>query len=163
MNIGEEIKKARKQKKMTQKKLAELSGIAEITIRQYEAGNYSPKMEQLQKLSLALQIPVSDLVSGNHPNWHMFDAANRGLIAMLETTYDTVDVWHSVTDNDGVMEYSGEFTVTLSKKGSEDIILDAKAWKILFDFMRKNITAYVNLIWQYESESYHEPDNYHGE
>ncbi len=49
MTIGEKIRKTRKQKKMTQNTLAGLTGLAAITIRQYEAGKYTPKIENLSK------------------------------------------------------------------------------------------------------------------
>lgn len=61
MSIGEQIKKLRKQQHMTQKQLANESGIAEITIRQYEAGKYNPKLEALKKLAVALNCDVSDI------------------------------------------------------------------------------------------------------
>ncbi len=61
MSIGEQIKKLRKQQHMTQKQLAKESGIAEITIRQYEAGKYNPKLEALKKLAVALNCDVSDI------------------------------------------------------------------------------------------------------
>lgn len=54
MTIGEEIKKARTKKGLTQKQLSEMTGIAEITIRQYEAGKYKPKLDKLKIISDAL-------------------------------------------------------------------------------------------------------------
>ena len=53
MTVGEKIRKTRKQKKMTQNTLAGLTGLAAITIRQYEAGKYIPKIENLRKISHA--------------------------------------------------------------------------------------------------------------
>ena len=40
MTVGQKIKMLRKEKGITQKELAEITRIAEITIRQYEAGKY---------------------------------------------------------------------------------------------------------------------------
>jgi len=56
MSLGSRIKQYRKDKGYTQKKLAEETGIAEITIRQYEADKYKPKFEQLVKLAAALDV-----------------------------------------------------------------------------------------------------------
>ena len=50
MTIGKKIKELRKQKKLTQKRLSKLTGIAEITIRQYEADKYNPKWKTCKKL-----------------------------------------------------------------------------------------------------------------
>ena len=71
MSIGKNIKAIRKEKGLTQKKLAELSGIAEITIRQYEAEKYRPKTEQLDKLAAALGVTIIDIIyhDGNYPDF----------------------------------------------------------------------------------------------
>lgn len=61
MAIGDQIKKLRKEQHMTQKQLAKESGIAEITIRQYEAGKYNPKIDALKKIAVALKCEVSDI------------------------------------------------------------------------------------------------------
>lgn len=62
MSIAENIKYLRKQKQMTQKNLAEKSGLAEITIRQYESGRYIPKMESVYKLRKALDCNIYEIL-----------------------------------------------------------------------------------------------------
>lgn len=62
MAISNNIRNARKEKGYTQKQLAELAGIATITLQQYESGKRVPKVEQLVKLSTALQVSVDDLL-----------------------------------------------------------------------------------------------------
>ena len=62
MTIGEKIKHYRTQNKMTQKQLGEKCGLAEITIRQYEADKYIPKIGNLQKIAAALNVPLFDFV-----------------------------------------------------------------------------------------------------
>lgn len=62
MDISEKIKQARLKKKLTQKQLAALSEVAEITIRQYESGKRRPKIEQLKKIAAALNVPVSAFI-----------------------------------------------------------------------------------------------------
>lgn len=62
MAIGEKIKAFRKDKKITQKTLSELSGLAEITIRQYEANKYAPKVENLKKIATALEVSLTDFL-----------------------------------------------------------------------------------------------------
>ncbi len=61
MTIGENIKRIRKRKGLTQKQLSELSGINESQLRRYELGlnNSNPKIETIQKIANALGIPVS--------------------------------------------------------------------------------------------------------
>ncbi len=61
MDIGENIKKYRLLKNMTQKQLAKKAGVAEITIRQYESGKRVPKTVQLFSVADALGITPFDL------------------------------------------------------------------------------------------------------
>lgn len=61
---GDMIRKYRTEKGLTQKKLGELCGIADSNIRKYESGNLNPKIETLQKIADALDIPVNRLLAG---------------------------------------------------------------------------------------------------
>lgn len=58
---GDVIRKLRKQKKYTQKQLGEICGIADSNIRKYETGTQNPKLETLQKIASALDVPVEML------------------------------------------------------------------------------------------------------
>lgn len=62
MNTGEKIKAERIRAGYTQKKLADLSGVAEITIRQYESGKREPRNEQLIKIAQTLNVNFYDLI-----------------------------------------------------------------------------------------------------
>ena len=57
-SVGGKIKDARKAKGLTQDQLAQKSGVATMTIRRYETGNRQPRLEQLQKIADALEIPI---------------------------------------------------------------------------------------------------------
>lgn len=58
MTVGENIKNIRKEKGFTQKKLSELCGIAEPTIRKYESGDLNPKIETIEKIASALGVSI---------------------------------------------------------------------------------------------------------
>ena len=62
MTTGEQIKSDRIKAGYTQKKLADLSGVAEITIRQYESGKREPRNEQLIKIAQTLNVNFYDLI-----------------------------------------------------------------------------------------------------
>lgn len=68
MSSSEKIKQFRKEKGFTQRQLADLTGLAEITIRQYEAGKYEPKLDKLRRIAAALNVSIGDL----DPNWGYF-------------------------------------------------------------------------------------------
>lgn len=55
---GDLIRKYRKEKGLTQKQLGERCGINEANIRKYELGTQNPKIETLNKIAIALNIPV---------------------------------------------------------------------------------------------------------
>lgn len=65
LTVGERIKKARIEKKLTQKKLGELCKIAEPTIRRYELGKLNPKYETIQKIAKALEVTPQYLLGIN--------------------------------------------------------------------------------------------------
>lgn len=49
--LGEEIKRLRKEKMLTIKELAKLSGVSEVSITNYENGKSVPSLVKLKKLS----------------------------------------------------------------------------------------------------------------
>lgn len=63
MDIGDSIKRIRKEKGMTQKQLATDAGVSETSIRKYEAGKREPKKEAVQKIAKALGVDPFSLYS----------------------------------------------------------------------------------------------------
>ncbi len=61
MTTGEKIRAARKKANLTQKRLGELCGIAEPTIRKYESDRLNPKAITLRKIAKALHVDWLDL------------------------------------------------------------------------------------------------------
>lgn len=57
MTIGERIKTIRKEKGLSQQALAKKTGLAKITISDYEAGKYVPRKENIIKIASALEVP----------------------------------------------------------------------------------------------------------
>lgn len=86
MKIGENIKKIRKEKKISQKQLGVLCGMSESQIGAYENGYRSPKFETVLKIANALEVSVNEfgedykiLVQSSYP-------------LKLETSF-YVDIW----------------------------------------------------------------------
>lgn len=69
MDIGSKIKELRSKKNLTQKELARISEIAEITIRKYENGERKPKIEQLQKIAKVLDVTVDELLGHSNDSF----------------------------------------------------------------------------------------------
>lgn len=68
MTTGELIQQRRKAKGLTQKQLAEMLGVAEITIRQYETNKREPKIDKLSRIADALGAYLGDLI----PDWSAY-------------------------------------------------------------------------------------------
>lgn len=62
MMVGDNIKRIRKERGITQKRLGELCGIAEPNIRKYENGKQNPKLETVEKIASALGVTAFDLM-----------------------------------------------------------------------------------------------------
>ena len=63
MNIGEKIRAIRKEKGMTQKQLADICKMADSAIRKYESGQVVPKMEMIERIANALEVPAAQLMN----------------------------------------------------------------------------------------------------
>ncbi|MGN9197537.1 helix-turn-helix domain-containing protein [Blautia massiliensis (ex Liu et al. 2021)] len=123
MTIGEKIRKFRLEKSLTQKELAIMCRNSESAIRNYELGNRTPNMDQLQVIADALQINVYAL---SDPSIDSYTSAIHTLFAM-EETYGL----HPITDEDGQIS----LTVDYQKGGAlQDSI---EAWAKMFEKLKK--------------------------
>ena len=59
MDIGNRLRKIRKEKGLTQKTLAEKLNVSTITIQNYENGRRKPNLEMLNKISKLLEVDIS--------------------------------------------------------------------------------------------------------
>ena len=71
--VGKRIRKYRKEKGLTQKQLGEKCGILEPNIRKYELEKQNPKLETIEKIALALEIPLSDLITFDNIHGNFFN------------------------------------------------------------------------------------------
>lgn len=62
MSVGENIKRARLKKLMTQRELAEKLGITSNTLYRYEHGDISISLETLKQLADTLEVPLCSLI-----------------------------------------------------------------------------------------------------
>ena len=59
--IGENIRRIRREKKITQKKLAEMTGLTNVVINYYEHGAKNPTIETVRKIAEALGVEPEKL------------------------------------------------------------------------------------------------------
>lgn len=101
MTIGENIKRIRKEKGFTQKKLGELCKLSEGMIRQYELSLRTPKIETVDKIASALGVKIVDIMEQftmeqwkNTSERKKIDrevSAIEGIIAILTDIYGKVE------------------------------------------------------------------------
>lgn len=144
--LGEEIRKLRKSKKVTQKKLSILSGIPEITIRQYEAGKYVPTIKPLEKIAESLGVTINYFLSKEALKTRKLSAALEAFLTILETIYDVVILNELYsTNSDGEKEYDGEYDVYL-KKDDQELYLSKQSYETLFNFVCSEIPKLIETI-----------------
>lgn len=80
--IGSNIKKYRLMKNLTQKELAENSNVTRESIGNYERGDRTPPADILNKIAVALDIPVTKLLS-DEDELDGIDSIDRALIDMV--------------------------------------------------------------------------------
>ncbi len=86
--IGENIKRVREEKGMTQKELAEKCNLATITIRQYESGKREPKTRTLHKIAKALDVYILELTIDKHAHYvSILDIMAKDKAEMEESEY----------------------------------------------------------------------------
>lgn len=60
--LGDNIKRIRKSKGLTQSQLSEKLKVAEVTIRKWEKGEREPNLETIRKIANALDVPLVELI-----------------------------------------------------------------------------------------------------
>lgn len=74
MTVGENIRRIRQERNLTQKQLGELVGASEAYIRAYESGRRNPKPKSLESLAKALSVNVEVL---NNSDFDGINAMHR--------------------------------------------------------------------------------------
>lgn len=97
MTVGENIRRIRQEKKLTQQQLGNLCTpkMADSAIRRYEAGNANPKLETVQKIANALDVSIFEIIDvdtmENIYDMQMFDARERNMLSYLRNLgYDVI-------------------------------------------------------------------------
>lgn len=77
-NVGETIKRIRKEKHITQIQLANCIGVQASAISKYEKNIVIPSIEQIKKIAAALDVHVLDIMyDTNDPNFDIFEEMSK--------------------------------------------------------------------------------------
>ncbi len=158
MTIGKKIKYLRKQKRVTQTKLSQLTGIHQVSIAKYEKDKMIPQPDQLQKIIEALNVsPMIFFDDGS------FKLETRGdlmglLIALCK---NKVLLVKGKRDRNSMLipnTVTFEFSPIISKffvAKDESIIRFASDEPLLLDFLKweKQYNNYEKLLKKYSESS----------
>lgn len=86
MTIGEKIRKARQEKGLTQKELADLMGVTQGAIAQFEQSGDNIRSYTLKKIAKALDITLFDLMYDERDRKK--SEAHDGLLKIIENLYN---------------------------------------------------------------------------
>lgn len=134
MSIGENIRRIRKDKKLTQKELGEkLEGISQQQIGQWENGNKIPKLETIRKIADALDVHLSDLIDdwNNLPKDEIL--SDLGENTAHELSMKMVEKLQSIEGENGMLdedlfekEFDSIMEITLKAGSANEALLNAK-------------------------------------
>lgn len=163
MSVSENIRKTRREKGLTQKKLGELSGINEVQIRQYELGKANPKIETIEKIANALNVSVLYLLNGcfgeyqeEYQNTSEYKEVNRNslgfytVIKLLECIYKraedvTVDAY-----KDGSLQYSSNY-ISIGE-GNDKVAISNGDFDKIVESVKSHLATLVELSGKNETD-----------
>lgn len=100
MTVGENIRKFRKERNLTQKQLGQKCGIDEANIRKYELGNANPKFETVAKIAKALDTTPLILFYGPDAQARLDQATSESslLIEPDEMEHELLEVFWKLNE-----------------------------------------------------------------
>lgn len=115
MNIGENLKRIRKIKGLTQDNLSELTKISITSIQRYESGKRQPTIESIDKFAEALGVSVFELLDNKYDKaeYELEEVLNNHDNLLLEKLkryyeqkkweYENIDIEHNIK-NEGILK-----------------------------------------------------------
>lgn len=121
MSFSENLKKFRTQKGLSQQKLAELVGVSQTAIYNWEKGERTPKMDAITKIADVLGVKLNDLIPTDQAIDWFFEKVEENRITREYNALDT-----AIKDNLDKMNESAKKKVY---DYTEDLIQNPKNWK----------------------------------
>ena len=149
--IGENIKRLRREKKLTQKQLGELCGINEANIRKYESWKQIPRLATIEKIAAGLEVDVVDLTDRYEimklaRSLYLSLDAESGIKSMLKKRYGEVKTKEVVSATSGWAQ-----TYTVVGKDKDLFYLEPDGVMKLTQALEQILPIFVDLI-KYDSE-----------
>lgn len=125
-NIGENIKRIRKEKGYSQKQLAEKLGTTPQNLAQYENGKRIPKIETLDKIAYALDVFIADIKEDitwdERKNTSEAERTNKEITAMDGFISILVEIYGKITPRTAVGKYGAEIYYIVGENSNQFIL-----------------------------------------
>lgn len=155
MTVGENIKRIRKEKGLTQKQLGELCGMNEANVRKYELGKANPKIETVDRIASALGVRIIDIMEqftmGEYKNTSEYQKleksvqAEKGIISLL------IDIYGKVEDKEIDWQYGSGHYYLIGEGENQFILYDGDI-DTLYESTKASIPALVERMKDSRSE-----------
>ncbi|MFR1850761.1 MAG: helix-turn-helix domain-containing protein [Clostridium sp.] len=123
MNIGENIRKVRKEKNKSAKYIAEKVGCSTQAILQYERGERTPSIDTLIDISEALDIPYTDLIEGKENESRRLKVTVK--LTETDIVESIIDILGRVALDERIdKNIRDEYLADLSKQIGFDIVIN---------------------------------------
>ncbi len=96
--IGNAIKKRRRQLKITQKEFAERLGKSERTIQKYESGEITMKIDLIKRVADELEIPWQELLEAKTDEIGIVSSENEFPACRFHTLSDVINALFTITE-----------------------------------------------------------------
>jgi len=172
VNVGDNIKRLRKMRGLTQADLGRKLGITQSAIGQFEKGSSSLKLETIEKIANALDIPVNALLMGTQIDYNALSgsrsiiakniAKRLAIIKFLDCIYDSASITKvKIYDKNTNSENFNDEYVNIVD-GNSSIAIDENTVNCLLDIFQnicKNLIS-INALSEIEyiNEYYDSPN-----
>lgn len=130
MTIGENIRRIRKEKGLTQRQVGELCNppISESNIRKYELSDQKPKIETIERIASALGVSEYELQG----------ITTKDILTSLGETTTFYNYLHAIGYEVNESPYNDKWEITI-KESDQKIYIDSDEMKILESTTKENI------------------------
>ena len=149
ISLGENIKKLRKDKGLTQDKLSEITKISIASIQRYESGKRQPNIQTVNKFAQALNVSLDDLV-GNEYNKSKLELENA-LQNEADNTPNLISNFKDLTKKEVANNFN-ELVEILEwndfKNINEDDIFEVIKSKEFYNYLKFLFLERINKVWR---------------
>lgn len=155
-NIGENIKKIRKERGYSQKQLAEKLGTSPQNLAQYEKGKRMPKIETLDKIASALNVSIADIKEditwNERKNTLEVERMNNEIAAIDGLISILVEIYGEIKPRTAVGKYGAEIYYIVGKDENQ-FILHPDDIVTLYDSTRAAIPSIIEKLKDNRTEN----------